>query len=142
MVVETKDGLEPASNAAADGVSVATQCPHIACAHLDYWQLVLMGKGPVPWIPALASDTLHPPPDPDTAANAGAVARDDAETCPNKHEPLLHVKAVETGVIDVSRFLQHCRAGSRADGHNQLRLMVQECFAKTGVQQLQAVKRD
>ncbi|RXK41532.1 mitotic spindle assembly checkpoint protein MAD2B [Tremella mesenterica] len=50
-----------------------------------------------PWIPATKTDVLHP----------------SNET----HEPLLHVKAVETGVIDV-------------------RLMVQECMGKTGVEKL------
>jgi hypothetical protein len=40
-----------------------------------------------PWVPALAADTIRPPHD----ANA-----------PAHHEPLLNVKAVETGVIDVS----------------------------------------
>ncbi|WRT68061.1 uncharacterized protein IL334_005036 [Kwoniella shivajii] len=58
-----------------------------------------------PWIPALANDTLHPP------------ASQDLDACPEKHEPLLNVKAVETGVIDI-------------------RLMVQECIAKTGVERL------
>ncbi|WVR06599.1 hypothetical protein IAU60_003631 [Kwoniella sp. DSM 27419] len=58
-----------------------------------------------PWVPALANDTLHPP------------ASQDLDGCPEKHEPLLNVKAVETGVIDI-------------------RLMVQECVAKTGVEVL------
>ncbi|WWC71048.1 uncharacterized protein I206_105001 [Kwoniella pini CBS 10737] len=58
-----------------------------------------------PWIPALAADTLRPP------------ASQDLEGCTEKHEPLLNVKAVETGVIDI-------------------RLMVQECVAKTGVDRL------
>ncbi|WVO18586.1 hypothetical protein L204_106305 [Cryptococcus depauperatus] len=40
-----------------------------------------------PWVPALASDTLRP-----------GLAQDG---CCEKHEPLLNVKAVETGVIDV-----------------------------------------
>ncbi|WVF68763.1 hypothetical protein IAT40_003535 [Kwoniella sp. CBS 6097] len=61
-----------------------------------------------PWIPALANDTLHPPSSQDLDADS---------SCPEKHEPLLNVKAVETGVIDI-------------------RLMVQECVAKTGVQHL------
>ena len=43
-----------------------------------------------PWIPALAADTIRPLPS-DAAA----------EDIPH-HEPLLNVKAVETGVIDVS----------------------------------------
>jgi mitotic spindle assembly checkpoint protein MAD2B len=43
-----------------------------------------------PWIPALASDTLRPP------------SQDIEEAGPVHHEPLLNVKAVETGVIDVS----------------------------------------
>ncbi|KIR38509.1 mitotic spindle assembly checkpoint protein MAD2B [Cryptococcus deuterogattii 99/473] len=41
-----------------------------------------------PWVPALAKDTLRP------------SQKEDAE-CPEKHEPLLSVKAIETGVIDV-----------------------------------------
>lgn len=41
-----------------------------------------------PWVPALATDTLRP------------SQEEDAE-CPEKHEPLLSVKAIETGVIDV-----------------------------------------
>ncbi|WVQ84363.1 hypothetical protein IAT38_006515 [Cryptococcus sp. DSM 104549] len=56
-----------------------------------------------PWTPALADDTLRPP--------------GTQDSCTDKHEPLLSVKAVETGVID-------------------LRLMVQECVAKTGVDRL------
>ncbi|ORX37149.1 DNA-binding protein [Kockovaella imperatae] len=55
-----------------------------------------------PWVPALASDTLQPA--------SRSVA-------PVHHEPLLNVKAVETGVIDI-------------------RLMVQECIAKTGLDEL------
>ncbi|OWT35815.1 mitotic spindle assembly checkpoint protein MAD2B [Cryptococcus neoformans Bt1] len=58
-----------------------------------------------PWVPALAKDTLRP------------SQKEDAE-CPEKHEPLLSVKAIETGVID-------------------MRLLVQECVAKTGVERLQ-----
>ncbi|WWC88379.1 uncharacterized protein L201_003290 [Kwoniella dendrophila CBS 6074] len=58
-----------------------------------------------PWIPALANDTLQPP------------SSQDLDDCPEKHEPLLNVKAVETGVIDI-------------------RLMVQECIAKTGIERL------
>ncbi|WWD05274.1 hypothetical protein V865_003347 [Kwoniella europaea PYCC6329] len=58
-----------------------------------------------PWIPALANDTLHPP------------SSQDLDNCTEKHEPLLNVKAVETGVIDI-------------------RLMVQECVAKTGIERL------
>lgn len=50
-----------------------------------------------PWVPALSADTLHP-----------------SQEGPAHHEPLLNVKAVETGVID-------------------FRLMVQECVAKTGL---------
>ncbi|KAK8858845.1 hypothetical protein IAR55_003075 [Kwoniella newhampshirensis] len=65
------------------------------------------GEGP--WIPALAGDTLHPP-----------SSQDDE--CIGKHEPLLNVKAVETGVIDI-------------------RLMVQECVAKTGVETLKLTPR-
>ncbi|XAO27670.1 hypothetical protein I312_106530 [Cryptococcus bacillisporus CA1280] len=57
-----------------------------------------------PWVPALVKDTLRP------------SQKEDAE-CPEKHEPLLSVKAIETGVID-------------------MRLLVQECVAKTGVEQL------
>ncbi|WWC62922.1 uncharacterized protein I303_105520 [Kwoniella dejecticola CBS 10117] len=60
-----------------------------------------------PWIPALAGDTLHPPTSQDPEGTTSA----------EKHEPLLNVKAVETGVIDI-------------------RLMVQECIAKTGVDKL------
>ncbi|ADV25719.1 mitotic spindle assembly checkpoint protein MAD2B [Cryptococcus gattii Ru294] len=41
-----------------------------------------------PWVPALAKDTLRP------------SQKEDTE-CPEKHEPLLSVKAIETGVIDV-----------------------------------------
>jgi len=55
-----------------------------------------------PWAPALAADTLRPSSQSDVPAH---------------HEPLLNVKAVETGVIDI-------------------RLMVQECVAKTGVAHL------
>jgi len=55
-----------------------------------------------PWAPALAADTLRPSSQSDIPAH---------------HEPLLNVKAVETGVIDI-------------------RLMVQECVAKTGVAHL------
>ncbi|WWD18736.1 hypothetical protein CI109_103190 [Kwoniella shandongensis] len=62
-----------------------------------------------PWVPALAGDTLHPP-----------SSQDD--DCIGKHEPLLNVKAVETGVIDI-------------------RLMVQECVAKTGVENLRPTPR-
>ncbi|KAK1925667.1 DNA-binding protein [Papiliotrema laurentii] len=54
-----------------------------------------------PWVPALSADTLRPSQD-------GSAVR---------NEPLLNVKAVETGVID-------------------FRLMVQECIAKTGVDHL------
>ncbi|WOO80756.1 Mitotic spindle assembly checkpoint protein MAD2B [Vanrija pseudolonga] len=53
-----------------------------------------------PWVPALAADTL--------ATNSAITPH---------HEPLLSVRAVETGVID-------------------LRMMVQECAAKTGVDHL------
>ncbi|KAK4686736.1 hypothetical protein P7C73_g3380, partial [Tremellales sp. Uapishka_1] len=55
-----------------------------------------------PWVPAMSGDVLKPA---------------ESQTLPCKHEPLLHVKAVETGVID-------------------LRLMVQECVAKTGEENL------
>lgn len=68
VIVETKDGLEPVSNAATDG-------------------------NPIPWIPALKADTLHP--------SSQDLSRD-RDDCTAKHEPLLHVKAVETGIIDVS----------------------------------------
>ncbi|OCF40294.1 mitotic spindle assembly checkpoint protein MAD2B [Kwoniella heveanensis CBS 569] len=43
-----------------------------------------------PWVPALANDTLQPPSSQDLESGI----------CPEKHEPLLNVKAVETGVID------------------------------------------
>ncbi|ORY22038.1 DNA-binding protein [Naematelia encephala] len=56
-----------------------------------------------PWVPALQADTLRPP--------------SDDPDCVAEHEPLLNVRAVETGVIDI-------------------RLMVQECVAKTGVEHL------
>ena len=47
--------------------------------------MIPLSQGAAPWIPALAGDTLRPV---------------NGET--NHHEPLLNVKAVETGVIDVS----------------------------------------
>jgi mitotic spindle assembly checkpoint protein MAD2B len=65
----------------------------------------------------MSADTLKPPTSQDP---------------PKHHEPLLHVKAVETGVIDVS-VLGDC-LGEIADG--EIRLMVQECVAKTGVEHL------
>lgn len=73
-----------------------------------------------------------------------------------RHEPLLHVKAVETGVIDVScssfepvialRMQVDCEngSGSHLIGKHlmrQMRLMVQECFAKTGIEQLRVQER-
>jgi len=60
-----------------------------------------------PWIPAMAADTIRP------------RSQVDGDRIPH-HEPLLHVKAIETGVIDI-------------------RLMVQECVAKTGVEHLEVM---
>ncbi|BEI79739.1 hypothetical protein CcaverHIS002_0102680 [Cutaneotrichosporon cavernicola] len=59
------------------------------------------GGSTAPWVPALAGDTLNT----SSAING-------------HHEPLLSVRAVETGVID-------------------LRMVVQECTAKTGTEVLE-----
>ena len=76
-----------------------------------------------PWVPALSSDTLRP-----------------SQGIPH-HEPLLNVKAVETGVIDVSFGIDTVFGSVELGRHDtdgsQFRLMVQECVAKTGVEQLQ-----
>jgi hypothetical protein len=84
VIVETQDGLEPVSNAATDGVCH----PRLGTKSDDV-------QNPVPWIPALKSDTLHP--------SSQELSGDDRE-CAEKHEPLLHVKALETGIIDVSSY--------------------------------------
>lgn len=104
VIVETDDDLEPSTNKPADGV-----------CRLWNARLLIIQSLP-PWVPALSADTLQP------SQDASMV----------KNEPLLNVKAVETGVIDVS-----CSVSIplyRAD--NKFRLMVQECVAKTGLEHL------
>jgi mitotic spindle assembly checkpoint protein MAD2B len=75
-VLETDDDLEPSTNQPTDGVSKA---------RFTDPQLADQQSVP-PWIPALSADTLRPT----------------QEDEPIRNEPLLNVKAVETGVIDVS----------------------------------------
>ena len=76
-MLETDDDLEPSTNQPTDGVSEAS----FGCRRVANQQSV------PPWIPALSADTLRPT----------------QEDEPMRNEPLLNVKAVETGVIDVSR---------------------------------------
>jgi mitotic spindle assembly checkpoint protein MAD2B len=76
VIVETDDDLEPSTNKPADGVS-ASSSPSLHAAQ---------AQSIPPWVPALSADTLRPSQD-------GSAVR---------NEPLLNVKAVETGVIDVS----------------------------------------
>lgn len=72
VVVENSDGAEP--SAPADGVGIASHQSRVVADALQE----------SPWVPALQSDTLN------------------ATVVDGHHEPLLAVRAVETGVIDVS----------------------------------------
>lgn len=82
IIIETNDDLVPSSN--------TTEVSQFSCIFISSILLTFVTnhKDTGPWVPALAKDTLRP------------SQKEDAE-CPEKHEPLLSVKAIETGVIDV-----------------------------------------
>lgn len=82
IIIETNDDLAPSSN--------TTEVSPFSCIFMSSILLTFVtnNKDTGPWVPALAKDTLRP------------SQKEDTE-CPEKHEPLLSVKAIETGVIDV-----------------------------------------
>lgn len=81
VIVETDDDLEPTTNKPTDGVRCSTSVGIGADA-----------QSIPPWIPALSADTLRP----------------SQADVPVPNEPLLSVKAVETGVIDVRWAAEVC----------------------------------
>lgn len=92
VIIETNDDLAPSSNSTeVSPSSWAFTSSRLLTFFFFSFSLFLLFTNPQetgPWVPALAADTLRP------------SQKEDAE-CPEKHEPLLSVKAIETGVIDV-----------------------------------------
>lgn len=102
VLIENVDGLEPVSNTAIDGVSLLLllNASFLFLTNLRVY-IAESSQNPIPWIPALRTDTLQ-----SSSQDLPGGSRGDGDECTARHEPLLHVKALETGIIDVSHITE------------------------------------